>query len=89
MESFKSVDEDGTIRYKNEKGLFHREDGPAYENPNGYRVWYKMGKYHREDGPAIEYSDGSFRYYLNDEFYDKEDYEREIIKLKLNRIKDL
>lgn len=35
-------DIDGTTyHYKN--GLLHREDGPAVENVNGFKAWYKNG----------------------------------------------
>jgi hypothetical protein len=46
----------GIISYcKN--GDYHREDGPAYEEPNGYRAWWLNGKRHRIDGPARIYGD--------------------------------
>ena len=112
MKSFRRVDEWGTIYYRNEKGDFHREDGPAYEETSGYRVWYINGKWHREDGPAyekpsgtkewfingkrhredgpaVEYSSGHIEYFLNDNYYTKEEWEKEILKRKLERIKDL
>ena len=46
-------------------GEYHREDGPAYENPYGTKAWYLNGKLHREDGPAYEHSDGTKEWYLN------------------------
>lgn len=42
------------FKYINEKGEFHRLNGPAIEHHNGVKEWYKNGKLHREDGPAIE-----------------------------------
>ena len=39
--------------YKDEKGRFHREDGPARNFPSG-EYWYIHGKLHREDGPAAK-----------------------------------
>ena len=89
MESIKRLDKHGNIEYRKENGLYHREDGPAYERPDGYRVWYINGMYHREDGPAIEFYDGDFRYYLNHTRYSKEEYEKEILKIKLERLKEL
>ncbi len=89
MEITKTVDEDGDIKYHNENGELHREDGPAYEDKHGYKVWLIKGKYHREDGPAFEYTDGDVEYWLNDIEYSKEDYEVEVVKLKLKRILDL
>ena len=78
----KTVDKYGIIRYKNKKGLYHREDGPAYERPDGYRVWYINGMYHREDGPAVERRDGVNWYYLNNVEYTKDDWEKEIVKCR-------
>jgi hypothetical protein len=47
------TDKNGSILYV--IGLtYHRTDGPAFENKNGYKAWYIDGKPHREDGPAIE-----------------------------------
>ena len=89
MESFKTVHIDGDIRYKNKNGKLHRTDGPALETPSGYKVWCINGLVHREDGPAVVYSDGQVCYYLNHRKYSKEDYEQEVVKLKLKRIIDL
>jgi hypothetical protein len=89
MSSIKLVDENGYIEYKNEYGRLHRIDGPAYEEPRGYKEWRIDGVLHREDGSAIIWSDRDEWYYLNNKRYSKEDYEQEVIKLKLKRIKDL
>ena len=93
MVSIRTVDSEGTIRYKNakgSKGLYHRLDGPAVESPYGFNAWYKNGVRHREDGPAVEYADGAFSYYLNGIYYNtKEEWEIDVVKLKLKRIKDL
>ena len=89
MYSIKTVDKEGITRYKNKKGQYHREDGPAFESPDGTKTWFINGLYHREDGPAVEFVDGEGWYYLNGKEYTKEDWEKEIIKIKLERIKDL
>lgn len=60
----KTVDKHGTIYYKNEKGQFHREDGPAYESLSGDKAWLIKGEYHREDGPAYESIDGHKAWYI-------------------------
>ena len=52
------IDDDGNKRWKNERGQYHREDGPAIEYKNGDKIWYKNGNRHREDGPAIEWASG-------------------------------
>jgi hypothetical protein len=59
------VDTDGTVRYFNALGEFHRVYGPAIEYTDGTRVWYQHGQLHRLDGPAIEYPDGSREWYQN------------------------
>jgi hypothetical protein len=80
----------GGIEYRNERGELHREDGPAYLNPlTGTKAWVINGKCHREDGPAVVFFDGTEWYYLNDILYYEEEYEQEILKLKLMRLKDL
>lgn len=43
----------------------HRIDGPAAENLNGDKLWYKHGKLHRTDGPAKEYTSGTKEWWLN------------------------
>ena len=48
-----------------EMNILHREDGPAIEFQDGYKVWYVNGKCHREDGPAIVFSNGDEAWYLN------------------------
>jgi hypothetical protein len=67
------INNNGDKFWKNEKGEYHREDGPAVEYTNGEKHWFKNGKYHREDGPAIEESDGSKEYWLNDEMVEEKD----------------
>ena len=52
-ESGQTVGEDTRYWFDN-KGRYHREDGPAVEWANGNKAWYRNGKQHREDGPAIE-----------------------------------
>ena len=46
-------------------GKYHREDGPACEDPNGTKMWYINGDLHRLDGPAIEYANGDKSWYLH------------------------
>jgi len=59
------VDKYGTIRWRNEDGELHREDGPAVEHADGSKSWYINGELHREDGPAVEYASGSKHWYIN------------------------
>jgi len=53
------INEYGTKIYKNSKGYYHREDGPALEYTNGDKFWYKEGRWHRENSPAREWIDGN------------------------------
>jgi len=61
----KTVDKSGTIRFYNEDGHFHREDGPALIYKKGNKEWFKNGKRHNDNGPAVIYSDGSKFWYKN------------------------
>lgn len=54
----KEVDKNGAICFYNERGLLHREDGPAEESPNGTKIWRQNGLIHRKNGPAIEWANG-------------------------------
>ena len=45
---------------------------------------------HNEDGPAVIYTDGHVEYWINGEYYSiKENWKNEILRLRLQRIKDL
>lgn len=71
----REVDRVGTVRYRNSDEQLHREDGPAYECPEGTREWYLRGKLHREDGPAVERSNGTRFWYRNGERMSEEEFE--------------
>ncbi len=75
--------------YRNKLGELHREDGPAVEHHNGGREWWINGKAHREDGPAFISVYGIKFWYLNSKNYTKEQHQEEVIKLKLERLKNL
>jgi len=85
----KTVNKHGTIYYKNEKGQFHREDGPAYESLSGDKEWVLNGLCHREDGPAIEYADGDKAWCLNDKRYTEQEFNDFLLKKRLQRILEL
>ena len=53
-ESHCQIDSDGTKRWRNQDGQYHRADGPAYEGAYGAKAWYLNDQRHRVDGPAIE-----------------------------------
>jgi len=66
------IDEYGTKHWYNDRGEFHRVDGPAIEHANGDKEWYINGKLHREDGPAYEFADVPAlvqRWYINGKNY--------------------
>jgi len=75
-EQFIHIDEFGDKRYYSDREMkiFHREDGPAIEDPNGYKAWVLNGKLHREDGPAIEWAEGDKDWYLNGEKLTEEEF---------------
>jgi len=58
----------------NKEGKHHREDGPAIEYNNGYKVWYLNGKHHRENGPAVEYVNGEKFWFLNGKKLSEEEF---------------
>jgi len=64
-----TVDSIGTKRWKNSKGDYHREDGPAVETFEGDKHWLVNGKRHREDGPAVERANGNKEWWLNGELH--------------------
>jgi len=74
----------------------HREDGPAYIRyyNNGkvaYEEYWYNNKKHRLDGPSdIEYDTyGNIKkveYYINNISYTKEQYDKELLKLKINSL---
>lgn len=70
------------VIYLNDKGLYHREDGPAIDSFDGTKEWMINGRYHREDGPAVEWAGGKVDYWFDGKYYpSKEDWEQ-VVKLK-------
>ena len=47
----------------------HRDDGPAVEEKDGRKTWYRHGQVHREDGPARIFPDGAEEWRLNGELH--------------------
>jgi hypothetical protein len=71
MKITKRINYFGTVIYENEYNLFHREDGPAIEDPGRCKEYWLNGKLHRENGPAVDISTGRKEYWLNNKRYDK------------------
>ncbi len=70
MKTYKvEVDYYNTIRWYNEEGQRHREDGPAVEYASGTKSWWLNDQLHREDGPAVEYTNGDKYWYLNGKYH--------------------
>lgn len=57
---YTTENEGAEYEHKNEKGEYHRLDGPAFVTKDGCEFWYVDGKKHREDGPASIYKNGSW-----------------------------
>ncbi len=67
VESVRSVDQLGNVRWRNSGGKLHRDgDLPAVECADGSKLWYRYGKRHRDgDLPAVEHQDGSKGWFRN------------------------
>ena len=63
------IDKHGHKFWHNEKGQFHRLDGPAKEFVNGDKLWFIDDKLHRIDGPACEWYDGDKEWRVNGELH--------------------
>ena len=59
-----NTNEAGDKLWLNVEGKPHREGGPAIENVDGHKAWYRNGKPHRVGGPAVEFADRSKAWYL-------------------------
>ena len=56
---------DDRIEWRDDKGRYHRLDGPAIEWTDGAKHWYQNGERHRLDGPACEFVNGTKCWYQN------------------------
>ena len=77
----KTILENGTIEYRNDKGQLHREDGPAVEWVDGGKVWFLNGKRHREGGPAVEFAGGYKAWFLNGVNHSEEEFNEKLRRL--------
>ena len=75
--------------HKDEDGHYHNIDGPAVEYDNGTKKWFIHGKLHRENGPAIIWNSGNVLYFLNGIELSEKDYQKALLDLKMDRLKDL
>jgi hypothetical protein len=67
MTSTMTIDQDGTKRWRNQKGQLHRTDGPAIEHVSGHKEWWRNGQWHRTDGPAYEGANGDKEWWVDDQ----------------------
>ena len=71
----REVTDAGLVLWFNTENQLHREYGPAFEGPDGTRMWYRQGLLHRTDGPAIEWaSDGKKQWFLMDKSLSEEEF---------------
>lgn len=62
-----STDEIGNKFWKDDKGLFHRDnDLPAVIKWDGQKEWYQHGRLHRDGGPAIIHGSGGEKWFQDD-----------------------
>ena len=79
MQTYKvTVAENGTIRWYDEDGKYHRLEGPAVEYVDGAKTWHKNGRLHRLEGPAIEYANGDKSWYIEDVKYTESEFNAKI-----------
>lgn len=64
METFR-YEFSNRITYTTNRGVLHREDGPAIIYTNGEHWWFLDGLLHREDGPAVYGPSNEDEYFLN------------------------
>ena len=53
----------GSVRWLDDKGYNHREDGPAVVYADGTQYWARHGRSHFAYGPAVLYDDGRLVWY--------------------------
>ena len=54
---------DGMVRWIDDKGRSHREDGPAQAWAHGTQYWSRHGRFHFAYGPASVWHDGEQWWY--------------------------
>ena len=53
--------------WRNNKGQYHRVNGPAFIGDNGNKRWFFNGILHRIDGPAMEFTNSYKEWWVNGE----------------------
>jgi hypothetical protein len=72
------------------RGRLHRENGLPAIIKKEYKLYMVNGRRHNEYGPGYENIDGTVWWYLNNiKYIEEEQYQKELIKLKLKRLVDL
>ncbi len=57
------------IKYRDEDGELHRDDGPAIIYADGTQEWYQHGRKHREGGPSVIWPSGTQMWHQHGELY--------------------
>jgi len=76
------IDKNRNKIYRNSKGMWHRLNGPAFENSDGDKGWYKEDQLHRTNGPAIEYSSRYKAWYLLHKEFDEKEFNSWMIRIQ-------
>jgi len=65
----------------NKSFVYHRIDGPAIKDDQGYEIWCKENKYHRIDGPAVvDPSNGHMGWFIEGDFIPTEEEFKKLIQ---------
>lgn len=68
-------EENETLCWYDEDGMYHNPNGPAVITVGGEVHWMKNGVSHREDGPAAMYPNGKKEWYLEgNKYLDMDEY---------------
>ena len=65
--SFKRIEIDNRVEYRNHLDQLDRPDGPAVTWSDGAFAWYRMHRLHRLDGPAYQGADGTREWWQNNQ----------------------
>ena len=68
--------------YKKGTNISHNPYGPAHISTRGYKAYWIEGKCHRLDGPALILASGEEKYYINNNYLTKEEFESHPERLK-------
>ena len=76
------------FQYRDEYGIVHRENGPAYEFINGTKKWLIHGMFHRLEGAAIIWNNGVKDWYITGSLIHKDFHPFNIFRNEYNLSED-